>query len=249
MKNPTENMLKAREYFEDNKDRVEKCTALLIDDLSKEVYNGMIDFRCKSDPKKFPAYDKTSAYFYNEFFTYGDDEVFIDCGAMMGDTITHFKTAMAQYGAGYSKIIAFEPDSYNYKNIKNAHPDVIAIQAGVWSENTTGYFHDDNSNITSSDSEKSGVAVTLKSIDNCPECEGVTLIKMDIEGSETNALIGAKRTIEKYKPKLAICIYHSDEEMISIIEWIHENFPEYSLYVRQHIKYLTIETVLYCVVK
>jgi len=59
------------------------------------------------------------------------------------------------------------------------------------------------------------------------------------------ALQGAVNTIAKYKPKLAICIYHSDEDMIRIAEWIHDNFPEYKLFVRQHFKYSISETVLY----
>ena len=60
-----------------------------------------------------------------------------------------------------------------------------------------------------------------------------------------NALRGAEETIRKYRPKLAICIYHNDEDMLCIIEWIHENFPEYKLYVRQHLTYGIDETVLY----
>jgi hypothetical protein len=49
------------------------------------------------------------------------------------------------------------------------------------------------------------------------------------------------------KPKLAICLYHSDEDMIRIIEWVHENFPDYKLYIRHHSKYAIQETVLYAV--
>jgi hypothetical protein len=79
---------------------------------------------------------------------------------------------------------------------------------------------------------------------------------MDIEGAEFNALIGAKETILRDKPKLAICIYHSNEDMLRIAEWIHVLVPEYKLYVRHHgaKNYVhpvmgPAETVLYATIK
>lgn len=61
-----------------------------------------------------------------------------------------------------------------------------------------------------------------------------------------DALKGARMTIQTNYPKLAICIYHSDEDMLRIIEYIHELVPEYRLYVRHHSK-SNVETVLYAV--
>lgn len=69
---------------------------------------------------------------------------------------------------------------------------------------------------------------------------------MDIEGSEMDALIGAEQTIRRNHPKLTICIYHSDEDMIRIIEWIHHIDPKYRLYVRHHSR-SAVETVVYAV--
>lgn len=83
-------------------------------------------------------------------------------------------------------------------------------------------------------------------IDAVPECKNATFIKMDIEGMEWDALHGAVETIKRNHPKLAICIYHSDEDMIRIVEYIHEIAPEYKLYVRHHSK-REYETVLYAV--
>lgn len=70
---------------------------------------------------------------------------------------------------------------------------------------------------------------------------------MDIEGSELPALEGAKQTILRNKPKLAISIYHSDEDMLRIVEYIHELVPEYKLYIRAHTMGIA-ETVLYAVI-
>jgi hypothetical protein len=69
---------------------------------------------------------------------------------------------------------------------------------------------------------------------------------MDIEGSEIDALIGAKNTIMKNKPKLAICIYHKNEHLYEIPLLINEWVPEYKLYVRHHGE-ADAETVFYAV--
>ena len=72
----------------------------------------------------------------------------------------------------------------------------------------------------------------------------VTMIKMDIEGSELEALKGAKQTIQRDKPKLAICIYHKPEDIIEIPCYIKELVPRYRLYLR-HYGNGDTETVLY----
>lgn len=70
---------------------------------------------------------------------------------------------------------------------------------------------------------------------------------MDIENAELNALKGAVQTILRDKPKLAICIYHSNDDMLDIPEYIHSLVPEYKFYVRQHHILPWLETVLYAV--
>jgi trehalose-6-phosphate synthase len=74
----------------------------------------------------------------------------------------------------------------------------------------------------------------------------VDFIKMDIEGSEIAALKGAKETIKKYKPKLAICIYHKLTDFYYIPKFIQSLNKHYKFYLEHHSKYL-IETVLYCI--
>ena len=74
----------------------------------------------------------------------------------------------------------------------------------------------------------------------------VTLIKMDIEGSELEALKGAEKLIKRDRPRLAICIYHKRQDPVEITNWILELGMDYKLYMR-HYSNFGFETVLYAV--
>ncbi|MGN0914862.1 MAG: FkbM family methyltransferase, partial [Succinivibrio sp.] len=74
-----------------------------------------------------------------------------------------------------------------------------------------------------------------------------TLIKMDIEGAELDSLKGASDIIRKYKPKLAICIYHMPLDFYEIPVFLKSLVPEYRFKVRQHEPGFC-ETVLYAYV-
>ena len=67
-----------------------------------------------------------------------------------------------------------------------------------------------------------------------------------IEGAELEALKGAKETIQRDKPKLAVCIYHRPEDMVEIPLYIKQLVPDYKLYIRHHSN-TAGETVLYAV--
>ena len=74
--------------------------------------------------------------------------------------------------------------------------------------------------------------------------EKVDFIKMDIEGAECSALEGAVETIMKFKPKLAIAIYHSMDDMVNIPNWINDLNLGYKLYLG-HYTIHAEETVIF----
>lgn len=74
------------------------------------------------------------------------------------------------------------------------------------------------------------------------------LIKMDIEGAEMSALKGGLKTIQKYRPQLAISIYHSDEDFINIPLFLKNNLTNYH-FALGHYSAHCIETVLYAIPK
>jgi hypothetical protein len=71
---------------------------------------------------------------------------------------------------------------------------------------------------------------------------------MDIEGAELEALRGAKNVIKHNKPKLAICVYHKPNDLISIPQYIKGLVGDYKFYLRQH-QFVSWDMVLYALPK
>lgn len=115
---------------------------------------------------------------------------------------------------------------------------------GVYDNNSKLYFSSNSSSTKISNDGDIEVDV-IKLDDFFKAHEAPTFIKMDIEGAELAALKGCAETISRYKPKLAICVYHKPEDIFEIPEYILSLNPDYKMYLR-HYTNLVNETVLYC---
>ena len=238
--------LKERQkYFEENKNRIKNNILILEDEESKEIYKKMIDYRCYRKRKDFPKYNTKNVYFPDDIIKLSTEEVFIDCGAYDGDTI---KDIHAKTEGKYKKIIAFEPDEGNFAKIQSnieQKENIEVYKFGVWKEEKTLKFNT-GKGLGSKIETDGEIQIKVINLDAVEACKDATYIKMDIEGSELDALKGAEKIIKTNKPKLAICIYHSDNDMIDIIEYIYSIVPEYKMYIRQH-SLIESDTVMYCI--
>ena len=221
----------------------------LEDQMSKKSYIAYLNQKISGDYKYNKDIYMENQYVLPEIIKLDEDEIFIDCGAYDGDSINQFVKAINQQkGSYYSRIIAFEPDEKNWSilehNIKT-HSNCEIIKKGIWSKPDTLYFNgglESSSNL----SNNGDIQVLVESIDHILAGTKATFIKMDIEGAELQALKGAEKTIIKYRPKLAICIYHKPEDLIEIPKYIKELVPDYKFYIRNH-HAAAIETVLYAI--
>lgn len=245
-KEPTQSMLFAEKYFDEHPKEVEAISSLLADDLSREVYRAAIQYRQTHNPKDAPIFSKHDQYFVRDIVSLSDSEIFIDCGAYDGDTMKEFIKAS---NGRYKSIVCFEPVEEFHQRLekRGQGKNVTAIRAGVYKESTTLQFKADGgkgSSITSNTEHT--ISIPVRAIDDVPECHNATFIKMDVEGSELDALKGAKQTILRNKPKLAICIYHMQRDFVEIPKYIHNLVPDYRLYIRHH-SFSINETVLYAI--
>jgi FkbM family methyltransferase len=92
---------------------------------------------------------------------------------------------------------------------------------------------------------ESGIATrSIDSLVRAGEIERVDFIKLDVEGSEMAALRGAVATMERFRPKLAISLYHNERDLFKIPLYLSRTLPDYEFYL-DHYTIHAEETVLY----
>ncbi len=187
--------------------------------------------------------------YFDKVVKFEKEETFIDGGVLdLSATLELFERCKKN-SVKKIKSIAFEPDSISYERcekIKSEYPDydIELLKYGLYSKNTTLKFMAEGTG-ASCISDEGTVSIDVVALDKVID-EKVTFIKMDIEGAELEALKGASETIKKYRPKLAICLYHKPEDIIDIPMYIKSLVPEYKLYIR-HYSSGECETVLYAI--
>jgi len=200
---------------------------MLFDDQeSINEYNGQVAWRTTLDKKDLPPeHEIEELYFAPDLITFGDDEVFLDCGAYDGDTIASFRKR------SNGQVIAVEPDPDNFEKLKENYPDVIAYKCAVGARHEQLTFKAGDGPVSCFGGDSVVECVT---IDELLDGHRVTFIKMDIEGAELDALIGARETIINQLPVLAICLYHKPDDIWEIPKYIRSLSDQYNLYLRRY---------------
>jgi FkbM family methyltransferase len=171
-------------------------------------------------------------YFDEDVVRLSEHEIFVDCGAYDGDSVRSF----LKYAHGkYDGIFAYEMDETNYKKLRENCAELERCECvnsgiGARKEQLKAFVGE---NASSHIAEEGNGTIQIDRIDDLVSYP-VTFIKMDIEGYELDALKGARETICKYKPKLAICMYHKPEDLWEIPAFIKHLNPDYKLYFRNY---------------
>ena len=186
-------------------------------------------------------------YDVKNIFEVKEDATIFDIGAWKGDTAYFFSKKCSDK----ARIYAFEPDENNYKvllKIKDKYKLNNVIASNILFSNLETEI-----NFLSMDLNRPAVKMKSKTIDKFVEennFEKIDYIKMDVEGAEKNILEGSIKTIKKFKPSLAIAIYHGGklfmEDFYNIPIFIKNIINEdYEYYIRTFHP-AGLETILFC---
>lgn len=220
-----------REFVREHDGQFDEVFSLLADEQSRRAYRNVLRFKVSGKIEYLFDAMTEKEEVYQNILRLGQRERIVDLGAYDGDTI---RECLAASGGKYEQIYAFEPDPKNYRKLVRHTEGLENVQRfplGAWSDKTVLMFQrraGRNSRI--GDGE---VLVEADSVDNVIDGP-VTLLKMDIEGSEREALEGARKTIVRDRPKLYVCAYHRNVDLFALPLQIHGMVPEYRLFFRQH---------------
>jgi len=234
--------------IKDNISNIKKAYSLINDKESKRVFLSILKYRLTLDPSHLIIADFRQ-YDHPRLNPQSGDLI-IDGGAYDGRTSIFF----AEKLKGNCQIYAFEPDSDNFKKlVQNLHKkeikQVIPMMFGLWNKNSVSFMNTKTNSGTGHFIDNTGnEKIELTSIDSFCIDHDLTpnIIKMDIEGSEKEALLGARKTLETANPNLIICVYHKPKDLWDIILYLFSLGLKYKFFISHHGNTLT-ESVLYCV--
>lgn len=150
---------------------------------------------------------------------------------------------MEKYGDKIKRIYGLEPDPKTFEKLHQnvstmcglADRTVLVNCAASDKKHNVRFFSAEIAGhiIAESENTDEGILVSCQKLDDLNvEVKGKLCIKMDIEGNELAALKGAENLLKKYKPELAICLYHKNEDMLELVKYIKSIVPEYNCIIR-----------------
>ena len=210
-----------------------------LDEL-REVYESLIDEESK---KTFRGYwlgnitnrlgdivhSNASHYLINGFIP-ARGAVAFDCGVFDGGTATIFAEM------GY-KVYGFEIDRINYeRSLKIAEEKNFVVEnLGLGSYKHQGHYNlaGGSGNALTEHGKETVQVTTIDAYAREHDLPSVDFIKMDVEGAELDILKGAKTSIARYKPILALSAYHKLDDFWTLTRFIKSIRPDYEFAMRQ----------------
>ena len=179
-------------------------------------------------------------------------DIVVDGGGCLGDTALYAACRAKETG----QVFCFEFDSDNLVSI-NGNLDlnpgmksrIHVMPFALWDRSGEAVGVDGEGPSTRITAQTDGRSVQSMAIDDLITrgmVDRIDFIKLDIEGAELRALKGAEMVLRKYRPRLAISVYHQEKDMWEIPMWIHGLGLDYRLYLDHFTTHLE-ETVLFAI--
>lgn len=227
----------------------------LTDDRSRDVLRVVLNTMLTGDARLCETIFEKDQYFCLPQFCGVEEEIYVDAGAYVGDSLERFLWA---HSGNFKAIHAFEPAERQFAALKKRSErlsDEWAIQPGKLTINNVALGA---SRATLAGASQSGQAqsyaltaaatgdpgIPVVALDEYLQGGPASLIKADVEGMEMALIAGARHTIARFRPRLAICAYHYPSDIPDIMGAIRDICPDYKFALRHHAP-RQLETVLY----
>lgn len=241
-----------REYIKKNENAFANLYQELADEYSKRTLEGILNYRLTRDKQYLKSIKSEETTYLDSTILSADlmqtiaENIIIDGGAFDGDTVEMFVQTIGNRNA--LDIHCYEAEVQNYEiiedkiqNRKWKSHQIFVHKAALWDRKGKIGFGGDG--LSGRADQNADIQISTERIDDYPY-KRVGLIKLDIEGAERNALWGAADTIKKYKPVLAICAYHLQDDLLVLSDFVKSLNCGYKLILR-HYMLSAGDTILY----
>ena len=241
-----------REFFNTNKESLERVRAMLQDDISRETFDAVVQYKLSGNYKLLRPVERPLSE-AKELLTLAKDPAFLDLGAYNGDTVQLYTSLFPQI----RNIVAVEPDSRNFRKLQENTASLIGeetvpkrtisyVQALVSDHDGTARIDRNKGRGVHEDGRSVGQEeLTAATIVTLLQGQKAGLIKMDVEGNELLAIEGGRELIRQDRPSLIVSCYHRSEDLFTLPLLLSELVPEYKIYMRHHPHLLCWDTEYY----
>lgn len=233
------------EYYEKHRAEIDSVIPLFQDEMSIRSYQSIIDFRITGNIDYIldEQVEDVDAW---KLLNIDEGEVFVDLGAYNGDTIKRFLS----FNKSYKRIYGVEPDRRSFKKLEKNTSSLMNIKlynAAISDSIGTVTFSDGRGRGSNIKGEGKTVVIPTVTIDSMLSGDAPTIIKFDTEGFEREAIAGGICSIKRYKPRMAISLYHKTEDLWRLPLLVNDINKDYKLYVRKSIAIPYWDSALYAI--
>ncbi|MGI6181388.1 MAG: FkbM family methyltransferase [Agathobaculum sp.] len=234
-------------FVRQHAEQMKRAYALLADEQSRRVFLDTVRFKLSGRLCYLRQSETTKDEIFNAVLRPSQQEHFADLGAYNGDTI---RELLSYTEKAFASVTALEPDRRNFRKLSRYAEEMLSgevrlIQAGAWDCDTEQCFAA-KAGRQSRIAER-GIMVPMRSLDSVLHGAPCTMLKMDVEGAEREALQGAANTIRRFHPKLNIAAYHRSEDFFALPLLVHSLQSDYRIYLRHHPYVPAWDTNLYAI--
>ena len=223
------------EFVEQHAAELQEAYGYLADETARQVFSDIVNFKVSGKIAYLRHCETDKQEVFSSVLQPHTQEHFVDLGAYNGDTI---RGLLSYAGGAYAAITALEPDRRNFRKLKKYAEEQLdaariqLVQAGSWFEDTELTFAAKAGRNSALSAQ--GVRTQMRTVDSVLDGAPCTLLKLDVEGAEHQALLGAQETIRCYRPRLNVACYHRNEDLFDLPRQLKALCPAYQLYLRHH---------------
>ena len=249
------------EFYEAHRDEIAAARSLFADEESRRVYDGIMQYKLTGRMDILRATESEPAEAYRRILRAEGFVTAADLGAYNGDTIRDLRQyapalreviALEPDRRNFRKLVEYAAALGESRDSLTVHP----LQAGAWSHTATLTFHGSgnrNAGLTDAPAEAKGnilpstadnpyfgktAEVPVTALDTAAEeilgsDTHIDYIKYDVEGAETEALLGSRAIIARDAPALLVSAYHRSSDLFRLPLLVQELNADYKLYLRR----------------